>query len=126
MVRVPVVVPMAAVVKETLPAPSMVRGCVAPVTPPETVRVPLFEAMVAPPAPRVIAPLQVLLLARLTSAPALATPVPISEVMGRERLRPLPLTWMAAPLATEIPVVLPNALLLWASRIPAVMVVAPV
>ena len=94
---------------------------------PESVSVPPSAVIVAPPAPRVMAPDQVLLLARLRSAPAAATPVPMRLVMGSATRSPEPSISRAAPDATVVPpAVVPRAALDCTRITPAVMVVAPV
>jgi len=82
--------------------------------------------MVAPPAPKVMAPFQILLPPKLTSAPAELTPVPIREVMGVVMVVP-PLSVISAPLVTAIPDVEPKPVLLFGMLImPTLSEVAPV
>ena len=72
-----------------------------------------------------IAPDQVLLLARLRSAPPLLMPVPF-RVIGSAMVNPLPSTCTTAPLVTEVvPPVVPKPVLFCTSRMPALTVVAP-
>ncbi len=93
---------------------------------PDTVNVPPSELIRAPGAPSVIAPLQVLLFARLRSAPPLATPVPISVFNGSAMTSPLPSTCSAAPLATVVlPALPPKPVLFRTLTVPVLMVVAP-
>ncbi len=126
MVSVPLVVPITPLI-ETLPAPPTVSGCVPPLIPPDTVKVPASELIRAPPLPRVIAPLQVLLLARFRRAPPFERPVPTSEFKGSATKSPLPSTWIAAPAATlVVPATVPNPALFRTLAVPALTVVAPV
>ena len=109
-----------------LPAPPTVRGRVLPVTPPDSVSVPASLLMRAPPAPRAIAPDQVLALARLRSAPAAPTPVPMRLVMGSAMARPEPSISSAAPETTLVPpATVPRAALDWTRSTPTLTVVAP-
>src|SRR5437870_2972122 len=108
-----------------LPAPPTVRSK-APVIPPVRVNVPASE-LIRDADPRVMAPDQVLLLARLRSAPPLEIPVPFNVLMGSAMERPLPSTCTAAPLVTVVaPAAVPSAVLLCTSRIPALTDVSPV
>src|SRR2546422_540763 len=121
---VPVLIPVVLMV--VLPAPPTVKPSPVPVIPPERVNVPASE-LIRDADPKVMAPDQVLLLARLRSAPPLEIPVPFNVLMGSPMERPLPSTCTAAPLATVVvPAVVPSALLFCTSRIPALTVVSPV
>ena len=126
LVSVPVVVPITALIVVS-PAPPTVSGCVAPVIPPVAiVSVPASELIRAPPAPSVIAPVQLLLFARLRRTPPPLTPVPAS-VMGSAIVSPLPLISSSAPEATVVPVpVPPSAELFAAASVPTLTLVAPV
>src|SRR5262245_28792702 len=127
LVSVPLVVPITALIVVS-PAPPTVSGCVAPVIPPvEIVSVPASELIRAPPDPSVIAPVQVLLLDRLRNAPPPLAPVPTRLVTGSAIVNPLPPMSSSAPEATVVPVpVPPNAALLAATSVPALIVVDPV
>src|SRR6266481_4857276 len=108
-----------------LPAPPTVKLCPVPVIPPLRVNVPASE-LIREADPRVMPPDQVLLLARLRSAPPLEIPVPFN-VIGSAMERPLPSICTAAPLATVVaPAVVPSALLFCTLRAPALTVVSPV
>ena len=131
-VRVPVAVwvnppvpEIAAALLVVLPAPSMVTTKPAVAIDAETVNVPAVEPIVLALA-SVIAPDQVLLLARLTSAPAPDVPAPFN-VIDSAIVRPLPSTFRAAPVATVVmPATVPRAALLRATTRPAFNVVSPV
>ncbi len=126
LVRVPVVVPITPPML-VLPTPPTESGRVAPPMAAERVSVPPSAVTVAPPAPRVMAPDQVLLLARLRSAPVAAMPVPMRLVMGSATRSPEPSISMAAPEATVVPpAVVPRAALDCTRSTPAVRVVTPV
>ncbi len=80
---------------------------------PAVVRVPASEASVAPVAPRVMAPDQVLAPARLCRAPPALTPVP-TRVRGSAIASPEPLISIPAFAATEVmPAGVPRAVALW-------------
>ena len=124
LVRLPVVVPITPLIV-VLPTPPTVSAWAAPVMPPESVKVPPSE-FTRGVAPRVMGPDQVLSLARLRSAPARATPVPMRLVMGSAIVRPLPSISMAAVDATVVPpAAVPRAVLDCRWSTPAVKVVTP-
>ncbi len=72
--------------------PPTVKGRVLPLIFPESVNIPPSELMRAPPAPKVMVPLHVLLLARFRKAPPLDKPTPISALRGSAIRRPFPST----------------------------------
>src|ERR1700688_4857777 len=94
---------------------------------PVLVRVPVVVAITPPivvlPV-RVIAPDQLLLLARLRKAPVAPTPVPV-RLKGLARARPVPSRLIAALAATEVAPTPPRTLEPWTSTIPALTVVVP-
>ena len=125
LITVPVVVeitPLAVV----LPDPETVSVWPAPPTAPR-VSVPESEAIVAPPAPSVIAPDQVLALARFRRPPPDPMPVPMRLVIGSAIVSPVPSISMAVPDATVVALaVVPNDVLFCAFTLPALTVVLPV
>ena len=125
LVRVPVVVAMTPPTV-VLPEPVTVRFWAVALMP-AVVSVPASDATVAPPAPRVIAPDQVLALARLRMAPVAVIPVPMRLVIGSAIVRPVPSTLIAAPEATVVaPAVVPRLVAFWTLTTPALIVVRPV
>jgi hypothetical protein len=116
---------MAPALLEVLPAPSIVRVKPAVVTAPDTVNVPPAELIVVA-EPRVIAPDQVLVLARLRNAPPDDVPVPL-RVTGSAMVNALPSTWIAVPADIVVaPAAVPSAAFDCRSSTPPVSVVAPV
>src|SRR6476469_6148363 len=116
---------MPVVAMVVLPAPPTVKLSPVPVIPPESVNVPASE-LIRDAVPNVIAPDQVLLLAKLRNAPPLEIPVPF-KVIASPMERPLPSTCTAAPVVTlVVPAVVPSAVLFCTSRIPTLTVVVPV
>jgi len=85
----PLPVLMPVVLTVVSPVPLKVRAKPVPVMPPLRVKVPPFE-LICEAEPSVIAPLQVLLLAKLIKAPPLLIPVPLRLVMASAIFSPEP------------------------------------
>ncbi len=117
---------IALVVLVTLPAPSMVRSNPPLASAPLRVSVPASDP-ISLGAASVIAPDQVLALARLRSAPPAAVPVPDRLTIGSAIVRPVPSMSISAPAATVVePAAVPSAAFDWTRTTPALTVVPPV